>query len=229
MLKYAIFDLDDTLLDFTRGENEGITHLLKKYGVTDIQAGFKTYLNINHAVWQAIEQGAPREQLLNERFTRTFAAMGLAVDGATVEEQYNVILDHNYYILAGADSLLQTLRAAGMTLVVATNGTKSIQLNRLNGSGLRQHFDSLFISEDIGYTKPDSRFFAPIFRHYPDLTSANTLMIGDRLQSDILGARNAQLHNVWFNPQHHVNQLDFQPTYEVTSYRDLQQLLLAEV
>lgn len=227
MKKYAILDLDDTLLDFKRGETVGIQRILQENGVSDLTAGLQTYLQINHDVWTQIEHGAAREPLLATRFTRTFAALGYHVDGQRLEQQYSQMLDQNFYTLAGATDFLADLNRQGLTVVAGTNGTKSIQLNRLAGAQLTAYFDRIFISEDIGFDKADARFFTPIRQYYPDMTATNTLMIGDRLQSDILGAQNAGLDSVWFNPTHANNSTTLHPTYEAASYAQITQLLLA--
>ncbi|MFC6274168.1 YjjG family noncanonical pyrimidine nucleotidase [Levilactobacillus tangyuanensis] len=227
MKKYVIFDLDDTLLDFDRGEVEGIQHLLKAYHAPDVQTGFRTYLQVNRHVWERIEQGANRDQLLNDRFTETFSRMGVTVDGAELERQYSDMLDHNYYTLPGAEEFLEDLKQAGVHLIAGTNGTKKTQVSRLAGSGVGRYFDDVFISEDIGFNKPDQRFFQPIFEQHPSLSAQNTLMVGDRLQSDVLGAQRAQLPSVWFNPQRTENLTSIRPTFEARSYDALKQLILA--
>ncbi|KRN02290.1 HAD superfamily hydrolase [Levilactobacillus senmaizukei DSM 21775 = NBRC 103853] len=227
MKKYVIFDLDDTLLDFNRGEVEGIRQLLREYQVPDVSAGFQTYLQVNHQVWEQIEQGANREQLLNDRFTETFARLGMTVDGAELERTYSGMLDHNFYTLPGASTLLADLQQAGVHLIAGTNGTKATQISRLAGSGVGRYFDDVFISEDVGYNKPDRRFFQPIFRRHPNLSQQNALMVGDRLQSDILGAERAELPSVWFNPHQVENRTTIQPTFETGSYTELKQLILA--
>lgn len=164
MIKYAIFDLDDTLLDFKRGEREGLTKIMTKYGVSDLKQGFDTYTKINHQVWQAIEQGQARDALLNTRFSKAFNLLGIKVDGAAVEAEYRSSLDTNFYKLQGVDELLSDLKAAGVHLLVGTNGVKETQLRRLKGSGLEHYFEDYFISEDIGFAKPDKRFFEPMFK-----------------------------------------------------------------
>ncbi|WP_203641536.1 HAD family hydrolase [Levilactobacillus andaensis] len=226
MKKYAIFDLDDTLLDFTRGEIEGITAILKKYGAPDIRRGFDTYVHFNRDIWQRIEQGAPRQPLLNQRFALTFKALDIAVDGVALEAEYNDMLNHNFYTLPGARDLLTQLKSAGVHLLVGTNGTKHTQLNRLDGSGIGAYFDAVYISQDVGFNKPDPRFFAPIFAQHPDLTAANTLMVGDRLQSDVLGANNVQLPSIWYNPQHTANPVAYQPTFEAADFTTVARLIL---
>ncbi|AKP64542.1 HAD superfamily hydrolase [Levilactobacillus koreensis JCM 16448] len=227
MKKYAIFDLDDTILDFTRGETEGITAILKKYGAPDVQRGFDIYVQLNRDIWQRIEQGAPRQPLLNERFALTFNALGITVDGTALETEYNDMLNHNFYTLPGARDLLAHLKSAGVHLLVGTNGTKHTQLSRLAGSGIDAYFDAVYISQDIGFNKPDPRFFAPIFAQHPDLTAANTLMVGDRLQSDILGANNVRLPSIWYNPQHTSSSVAYRPTFEATDFVTVARLILA--
>lgn len=226
MLKYVIFDLDDTLLDFTRGEHEGLTYLLKKYGVTDLQQGLTVYQTHNHWVWGQIEQGADPQPLLNQRFAIVFKQLGLTVNGPELQREYNTILAHNFYTIPGATALLTDLKSAGLKLLVGTNGVKATQLSRIQGAGLAPYFQQIFISADIGVAKPDPRFFEAIFKQNPAMTHENTVMVGDNLVSDINGALQAQLKSIWFNPQHRVNTQPYQPTETVANYHQLERLLL---
>lgn len=226
MFKYIIFDLDDTLLDFDRGESEGIHQILKQYGVNDVEQGFQAYLSVNKHVWEQIEAGKPSQNLLDTRFELAFNKFGIKVDGKKIERQYRNILNHNFYTLDGAEDLLQDLKSAGLVLLVGTNGFKKTQLDRLEGSGLNKYFDHCFISDDIGFNKPDRRFFTPIFKQYHDLSTANTIMIGDSLKSDILGSNRAGLKNIWFNPKRIVNNSNFRPTFEVHNYQGIEDILI---
>lgn len=226
MLKYVIFDLDDTLLDFSRGEHEGLTYMLKKYGLTDIQHGLQVYQTHNHWVWAQIEQGADPQPLLNQRFAIAFKQLGLTVNGPALQREYNTILAHNFYTIPGATQLLTDLQAAGLTLLVGTNGVKTTQLSRIQGSGLAPYFQQVFISADLGVAKPDPRFFAAIFTQNPAMTAENTIMVGDNLASDIYGATQAHLKNIWYNPQQLPNPKPYQPTATVTNYQQLEHYLL---
>lgn len=51
-------------------------------------------------------------------------------------------------------------------------------------------------------------------------------MIGDRLQSDILGANRVGLRSIWYNPNEMENTFDYQPTYTANSYDQIKQILL---
>lgn len=59
MLKNIIFDLDDTLLDFKRGEYEGLRDIFIAQGIKDLDKVFQTYNKINTQVWLQIENGHP--------------------------------------------------------------------------------------------------------------------------------------------------------------------------
>lgn len=229
MIKYMIFDLDDTVLDFHRGEMEYIDEIFNQQGVTDIPAAKQAYLKLNKKIWENIEAGATPRPLLNTRFSKTLSLFGIEADGVQLEAQYREMLNHNFYIIPGANKLLANLQKKGVTLLVGTNGVKKTQIERLRGSGLDKYFDEYYISEDIGYSKPNAKFFAPMFQRIPDLKTENTIMVGDRLQSDILGANRAGLQSIWFNPNKNINELDFQPTYTVDSYQQLYKLIVQKL
>lgn len=225
MIKYMIFDLDDTVLDFHRGEMEYIDEIFNQQGVSDISAAKREYLKLNKKIWENIEAGAKPQPLLNTRFSKTLSLFGIKADGVQLEAQYRNMLNHNFYTIPGANDLLADLQKLGITLFVGTNGVKKTQIERLHGSGLDKYFAEYFISEDIGYSKPNAKFFSPMFKRISDLTSENTVMVGDSLQSDILGASRAGLQSIWFNPNKHNNKSEIQPTYTVDSYQQLYKLI----
>ncbi|WP_407647479.1 HAD hydrolase-like protein [Bombilactobacillus apium] len=144
-----------------------------------------------------MEHGSPRTPLFERRFALTGQKLGFTWDGPQLEKQYRQLLDHNFRILPGADRLLKNLRKNHKTLIAASNGVQTTQIQRLVGSGLRQYFDQVFISENSGFAKPGPRFFTPLYQSYPHLSSKNAILIGDRLPFDILGACRVSLSSVW--------------------------------
>lgn len=228
MIKYVIFDLDDTILDFHKGEIEGVSKILKQQGAPDVQKALKAYLELNKKIWENIETGASPQPLLNTRFSKTLALFGIDADGVKLEAQYREMLNHNFYTVPNAEELLTSLKNAGVNLFVGTNGVKVTQMERLKGSGLDKYFDDYFISEDIGFSKPSAEFFKPVFLRHPDLNKDNALMIGDRLQSDILGASRAGLNSIWFNPQKQINNSEIQPTFVANNYQQVQEIVMDE-
>lgn len=225
-MQYAIFDLDNTILDFDRAETASLTAVFQNHGVPNIPQAEDDYQAYNETIWRQIEQGGPRDTLLDQRFEVFLATLGIIVDGPSVQQEYDQLLAHSYQVIPGARDLLHTLKDAGMTLLVGTNGIKHTQLSRLAGAHMTPYFDHIFISESVGYAKPNPHFFLAIHAQYPEMTTTNTVMVGDSLRSDIAGAANVQLPSVWYNPQHLPNESAIKPTYTVDNFTQLQKLLL---
>ena len=51
-------------------------------------------------------------------------------------------------------------------------------------------------------------------------------MIGDSLTADIVGGNAAGIDTVWYNPDHKENTSQVVPTYEVSTYQEIADLLL---
>ncbi|MCR5887335.1 HAD-IA family hydrolase [Hymenobacter sp. J193] len=118
--------------------------------------------------------------------------------------------------------VLNYLRDKGYRLHLITNGFRDIQYVKLDASRLTEYFEEIVTSECCGHLKPDAR----IFRHALERTGATapeSLMIGDNLECDVLGAHNAGLDQVYFNPEkrRHFNQI----TYEISCLSELKEIL----
>lgn len=226
MYQYAIFDLDDTILDFDAAEQVSLTRVLKNHGVTDLSHAETFYQAYNQVVWQQIERGADRDQLLNQRFTHVLGQLGITVNGAAVQAEYDQLLGQGFQILPGARDLLTRLKAANVTIIIGTNGIQGTQLKRIAGAHLNDLLDHVFISEAVGYAKPDHHFFDAIFHHYPKMTTTNAIMVGDSVRSDITGAANVHLPNIWYNPNHATNIEPVLPTYTASNFTEVQQIIL---
>ncbi|MDF7626711.1 YjjG family noncanonical pyrimidine nucleotidase [Leuconostocaceae bacterium ESL0723] len=228
MYKYLIFDLDDTVLDFTGGEVAGIEKIFSDaWGLsgTALDEAVATYQKINHELWHQYEKDEiPRQQIFETRFPKTLAALGRTGDADQMEKDYAYLRNHNFLVVDQAKELLQEL-SRKYTLIAGTNGQADAQRLRLRETGLGQYFTQIYTSEDVGYSKPDTGFYDPIFRNNPDMRSDNTLMIGDGLYSDILGGQNYQLDTAWINRRGLKAPAEIQPTYEVEKLADLYPIL----
>ena len=71
-------------------------------------------------------------------------------------------------------------------------------------------------------------FFDYCFERIPQINKESTLIIGDSLSADIQGGYNAGIDTCWVNPLKKENNLDVQPTYEITSLQELLVLLERE-
>lgn len=110
-------------------------------------------------------------------------------------------------------------------LLLLTNGCPSLQQEKLDGvPELAPYFDEILISGNFGKGKPD----VSIFKHALDLlgtTPEQTLMVGDKLTTDVKGALGAGITAVWVNRDGKTPNAEIVPDYEISSLTELSELI----
>ena len=208
MYKHLIFDLDDTLLDFRKGEQVGLMNIFRDHGLENqVDEAFATYQTINRGLWAAYERGEiNKDQIHNTRFGKLFESFDRAVDGIALEKEYRQYLNQNYFVLDGAEDLLKNLVNQGYKLIAGTNGEQRTQELRLEHTGFGRYFDA-------------------IFGHRQDMDREESIMIGDGLASDIQGGNRYNLDTLWVNLHQQVNETPYQATYEVNELPTIMQIV----
>jgi putative hydrolase of the HAD superfamily len=124
-----------------------------------------------------------------------------------------------HIVFPDVERVLQQLRKT-YQLALLTNGAPDLQREKLRGAGLETYFDVIVISGDIGVGKPDPRVFAAVLDELailPDMA----VMVGDSLNRDILGARQAGLKGVWINRDMRKRDGSITPDCEIRSMSEL--------
>lgn len=220
-----LMDIDGTLLDFNRAEEEAFKALLKIYGMEPLTQYAEEYHQINKSCWQAFEEGRmKRDEVLTSRFDTFFKSHGLAVDGREAEEQYRIFLEQGAYLIEGALDICEYLKKS-YRMCVVTNGIARTQHIRLRACGLTPFFEKIFISEEVGSQKPQKAFFDYCLSRIEGARREKMLIIGDSLTSDIQGGVNAGIDACWFNPEKEVNYRHLPVTFEIKSLHELRELL----
>lgn len=217
-----LFDLDDTLLDFKASEQLSFVRTLEALGLREgIDTLFPQYQAINVALWREFELGAVSKDFLKvERFRRTFAQNGLELDAASASHLYLESLSETVVLIDGAKQVCEALCAVGEVGII-TNGVEHIQTRRIASSGLKDHISFVSTSEACGYAKPDSRFFDYAAKMARAFVYHETVIVGDRLDADILGANRFGIDSCWFNPAQLANDSEAVPTCEVGSLYEI--------
>ena len=107
-------------------------------------------------------------------------------------------------------------------LHIITNGFKEVQIVKLKKSGIYNYFQNIIISEEIGVLKPNKK----IFLHAIDLcksTPQECLMVGDDLISDILGAKQVDVDQVFYN--YNNIKVTSKPNYVISDLKELESIL----
>ncbi len=225
MITTLFWDIDDTLLDFKRGEATAIRQTLAQIGMEPTDAVVRLYSEINDALWKRLERGeVTREQILIGRFEMLFAALGFAGDAPMTQELYFSHLGEQHDFVDGAQAVLDALRGR-YRMIAVSNGTTVNQNKRLSASGLDRYFDKIFLSQEIGTEKPSAAFFDACFAALQDVRRNEVLIIGDSLTSDMRGGVDAGLRTCWFNPHGKKNTIGACIDYEIAALAELLPLL----
>ncbi|WP_314439250.1 YjjG family noncanonical pyrimidine nucleotidase [Massilia timonae] len=217
-----LFDLDDTLLDFRASEQRSFMRTMDQLGVREqVGALFQQYQATNLALWRLFEQGAVTKDFLKvERFRKTFADNGIEIDPQRASDLYVESLADTVVLVDGAAQLCDTLAGIGEVGII-TNGAHQIQHRRIASSGLQPHLSFVATSEACGFAKPDSRFFEFTSKMARSFAKHETVIVGDRLDADILGANRFGIESCWFNPGRLANDSQAIPSCEVASLHDI--------
>ena len=221
-----LFDLDDTLLDFRASEKLSFERVLRELGYGDsVDELFQQYQGINIGLWRAFEAGTVSKDFLKvERFRKTFAANGLELDPQRASHRYLESLSENVVLIDGAKRLCESLAAHGEVGII-TNGVASIQDRRIASSGLGDYISFTATSEACGHAKPDSRFFEYATKMARSFNKEATIIVGDRLDADILGANRFGIESCWYNPGRLTNDTEALPTFEAAHLDEIAPLL----
>lgn len=230
--RHIFFDLDHTLWDFDANARSTLLELhreldLEKRGVHDFDLFHSNYLVHNEKLWERYRKGFVRQDEL--RFKRIWLSLldfRIADEGLTREmsDRFLELLPTRTQLFPYAIETLKYLREKGYELHLITNGFEKTQHSKLKHSGLDNYFCEVITSECSNCLKPQKEIFE--FALNRCCTNADEcIMIGDSLEVDIEGARNAGIDQVYVNHIGSEERLDFQPTYTVTCLSQLQRFL----
>lgn len=224
MIEFLLLDLDDTILDFHKAERIALSKTIRGFGLEPAEDVLNLYHKINKWHWEQLELGTmTRDQVLVNRFGALFEKVGMTVDPAACAKSYESNLGIGHYFLPGAEEAVKRLKEH-YRLFLVSNGTATVQHSRLTSAGLYPYFEQVFISQEIGYNKPEKAYFDRCFARIPGFDREKALMVGDSLTSDIKGGINAGLKTVWVNPAHKACG-DIRPNYEIEGLPQLEGLL----
>jgi len=222
-----LFDLDNTLWDHARAESEAIKKICGEYRI-DFELFYPHYCRYNREVWRAYaKRTLSLSRMRVERFARTINTLGLPhLSPLSLSNEYLNLYRIEHYLIPGTIKVLQELKSKHIIGII-TNGTRDIQKRKLERSGLERYINFMVTVDDVGYSKPDNRFFYYAFKR-ANLPRENILCIGDDFLDDIVGAKNAGAGTViWFNPSRQSLPLEYnvEPDYIVQELHDVLEII----
>jgi len=227
--RHLFFDLDHTLWDYDRNVQESLNELFELYrlpnlGINTFEEFYGAFHAVNGDLWSLYNVGKiDKASLRKERFKRIFEKLGANSLGIPLdmEDEFLRRTSSKPHLFPHSIETLDYLHQK-YELHIITNGFNESQAMKMSASGLTSYFRMIITSETMGHRKPDKRIFEYAMNKL-DSDPKACLMIGDNPDSDIIGARNAGIDQVLFNP------LDIpcalEPTYTITCLSELKNFL----
>lgn len=221
-----LWDVDNTLLDFNYSMRGALKQCFRTAGIKVTEQMIDRYAVINEGWWKRLERGeVTKEQLLNGRFTDFFAEYGLEeLDVEKFRKDYQHNLGTIYSYLDDSLTICKALQTKFKQYVV-TNGVSGTQRSKLGLSGFADVMEELFISEEVGYNKPDKAFFEYCLEHVEEKNPEKILIVGDSLTSDIKGGNSVGIKTCWYNPKENSLQESCFADYEISDLHQIYDIL----
>ena len=229
--KDLFIDFDDTLYDTYGNAVISLRETFEAFRLerffADPQVFYDAYWAANIDLWTRYSKGEiTRPYLIVERFRHPLSAgQGLDVTEPFCLEMSDKFLEFcssKPGVVEGAHELMDYLKHQGYRMHMCSNGFHEVQYKKLAACGLKDYFDTIILSEDAGANKPSMQYFDYALRQ-SGADIATTIMIGDNLQTDIMGANRAGLDTILFNRWG--IEPSSVPTYTVETLRDIMKIL----
>src|SRR5690554_2917084 len=211
IIKDVFFDLDRTLWDFDKNSESALRIIYKELKLDNYSASFdhfiKVYREVNAKYWKDYGEGKiDKIQLRTGRFTDTlkeFKIDNLKM-GESMGERYLQLSPYQTHLFPSTTEVLTELKESNYRLHIITNGSKEVQFTKLENSGIRHFFDDVLCSEEVGQSKPHPLVFQGALKR-TNARADQSIMIGDDFKADVIGAENAGIRGVLFDPEKKYN------------------------
>jgi len=221
-----LLDADGTLFDFPKAERQAYDLTARHCGLPREEEAYHLFSSINERLWKMLERREiTKKELVVRRFSDLLETLNMQGDAVAVSQTYCHYLGQGAFLLPGAEELCRELSAV-CRLIIASNGVTSIQTSRLARSAIAPYIEALVVSESGGADKPDLRFFTYLDEKVGPLDKSTTLMVGDRLEADILGGIRFGVDTCWCNLHDKPLSGDIRPTYTIRALDELVGIVL---
>ena len=226
----AIFlDWDDTIGDWTGAEHQALRDIYTTYHLDALYPTYEDYIAAykpyNLELWGMYGRGeVTKEDLHFRRFFRpierlAFSDERLAELAHEMGAEFLQLTNKYFSVLPGAAEVVRAL-AKHYPLTIISNGFKEVQYYKFAHAGLADCFTHTLISEEVGINKPQPEIFR-IALEKNGVTAEEAIMIGDSYSSDIQGAKNAGIDQIWL----HEGDAEETATYITPTLKEVMSLL----
>ena len=224
-IEHVFFYLDHTLWDFEANSAKTFEFIFNQSKIdVSLNDFLYHYIPINHKYWKLYrEEKISKPKLRYGRLKEVFDDLEYTISDDMIHHLSEIYIDNlsNYNKLFEGSMEILNYLVSKYQLHIITNGFEEVQLKKMRKSEILHFFDKVITSESVGVKKPNPI----IFNHALEVTSAtsfNSIMIGDNLEADILGAQQIGMQTIFFNVQ---NEPFNETTLSVNNLLEIKQYL----
>lgn len=216
--KIVLIDLDDTLWDTWGNNKESLNELYTALQWGQYFSSFSSFFDeyyypVNHKLWSLYNEEAITKEDLSLR--RLYEPILARLKELGLDDKYIQLSEDTHYWIEANESFLELVRGKTRTvegaidllrylseryeLCILSNGFGEVQYVKLERSGMSPYIKKVFLSDEIGYNKPNPKIFEYALQEM-GASGDEVVMIGDSWASDVVGASSAGLDVIWFNP-----------------------------
>lgn len=202
MIKLVLFDIDNTLVNHTGAQNSAISWINRKFfkeiSDNDFKEKWLKYSALNWRLYEKTKLSFREQQ--EKRVQDVWSEYNLSLDRSKAREVFELYYEKYkkaWSLLPNREKLLKQIKC---NKGVLSNGNRTQQLQKLKQLGIKYFFkeEYIFISEDIGFAKPNMKIFEHVEKK-TNLDPKEILYIGDKLHIDILPAKQRGWNTIWFD------------------------------
>ncbi len=198
----VFFDLDHTLWDFDKNSALTFNKILKLNHINiDVHEFLYHYMPINLKYWKLFREEKIEKSVLRfKRLDDAFRAVGYRVEDAMINklsEDYITHLTTFNHLFENTFEILDYLNLK-YNLHIITNGFDEVQAKKMEKSNIEKYFKTITNSDMVGVKKPNPKIFNFALQR-ANVTSSQSIMIGDSYEADILGAKDVGMEVVFFD------------------------------
>lgn len=235
MYKAIIFDLDNTLLNYSQSELQCMRQTIQAHRLLGEEQDegiwekfWNAYLQSNYAHWMSFVNKEGRHRSIEDVLIQSFRD---TLKETVQQDEQHSLLAQTYWDYfcntciyeEGAREVLHAV-SGNYQLGIVSNGIGAAQRKRLAAGEIDHLFDSIVVSDEVGVRKPHKEIFEFALQQLK-VNSSEVLFIGDSLHDDYAGAQNSGVDFCYYNRNRQAVSQQFKPRYTINSITELLQVI----
>lgn len=225
--QWILFDADNTLFDFTYSQRMALMETCLSFSVPYNSDIFSKFVEVNNVIWQAYDENKiTHEEIKLERFRRLFEITNTS--NVSLKD-FNIfyidkLIEHSK-LIEGTEEFLYKIFGK-VKIAIITNGMKEVQRPRFENWTLNSNIDQIFISGEIGYSKPNKEYFELVHQKTGNHSKADYLVVGDNILADIKGGKDYGFDTCWLNSTINKNGYSHYADFNIKSINELCEIII---